>query len=204
MIYTVSISAVLIGITLIFILSNNTISSSASQNSATPDFLTYVNSTYGIKMQVPSNWDLQEVGNRLNDSTITIIRLTPSFDIHRSFDTDPSDGSTYIDINEQKDFRNMSLDSLMKNNINIIKNDKNTSDFKLMSSTTDAILAGQKAYTLVYASTYNGQKTITMDSATLCGDRIYSATYSAEPLNYVEFGGTARKMFASLKLMTAS
>ena len=203
MINTVSISVVLIDITLIFILSTNTTSSSAFQNS-TQYFLTYVNSTYGIKMQVPSNWDLQEVGNRLNDSSITIIRLTPSFDIHRSFDTDPSDGSTYLDINEQKYFRNMSLDSLMKNNINIIKNDKNTSDFKLMSSTTDAILAGQKAYTLVYASTYNGQKTITMDSATLCGDRIYSATYSAEPLNYVEFGGTARKMFASLKLMTAS
>ena len=104
---------------------------------------------------------------------ITIIRLTPSFDIHRSFDTDPSDGSTYIDINEQKDFRNMSLDSLIKNNINIIKNDKNASDFKLMSSTTNAILAGQKAYTLVYARTYNGLITITMDSATLCGDRIY-------------------------------
>ena len=177
MINTVSISVVLIGITLIFILSNDSTSSSAFQNSAIPDFLTYVNSTYGIKMQVPSDWDLQEVGNRLNDSTITIIRLTPSFDIHRSFDTDPSDGSTYIDINEQKDFRNISLDSLMKNNINFIKNDKNTSDFKLMSSTTDAILAGQKAYTLVYASTYNGLITITMDSVTLCGDRIYSATY---------------------------
>jgi len=155
-------------------------------------------------MQVPSNWDLQEIGNRLNDSLITIIRLTPSFDIHRSFDTDPSDGSTYLDINEQKYFRNMSLDSLMKNNINIIKNDKNTSDFKLMSSTTDAILAGQKAYTLVYASTYNGLITITMDSATLCGDRIYSATYSVEPLNYVEFAQTAQKMVGSLKLIMTS
>ena len=203
MINTVSISVVLIDITLIFILSTNTTSSSAFQNS-TRYFLTYVNSTYGIKMQVPSNWDLQEVGNRLNDSSITIIRLTPSFDIHRSFDTDPSDGSTYLDINEQKYFRNMSLDSLMKNNINIIKNDKNTSDFKLMSSTTNAILAGQKAYTLVYASTYNGLITITMDSATLCGDRIYSATYSAEPLNYVEFGETAQKMFGSLKLIMTS
>ena len=203
MINTVSISVVLIDITLIFILSTNTTSSSAFQNSIRY-FLTYVNSTYGIKMQVPSNWDLQEVGNRLNDSSITIIRLTPSFDIHRSFDTDPSDGSTYLDINEQKYFRNMSLDSLMKNNINIIKNDKNTSDFKLMSSTTDAILAGQKAYTLVYASTYNGLKTITMDSATLCGDRIYSATYSVEPLNYVEFAQTAQKMVGSLKLIMTS
>ena len=203
MINTVSISVVLIDITLIFILSTNTTSSSAFQNS-TRYFLTYVNSTYGIKMQVPSNWDLQEVGNRLNDSSITIIRLTPSFEIHRSFDTDPSDGSTYLDINEQKYFRNMSLDSLMKNNINIIKNDKNTSDFKLMSSTTDAILAGQKAYTLVYASTYNGLITITMDSATLCGDRIYSATYSVEPLNYVEFAQTAQKMVGSLKLIMTS
>jgi hypothetical protein len=203
MIFTVSISVLLIGITLIFIFSTNTTSSLAFQNS-TPDLLTYVNSTYGIKIQVPSSWDLQEVGSALNDSSITIIRFTPSFDIHRSFDTDPSDGSTYIDINEQKVFRNMSLDSLMKNNINIIKNDKNTSDFKLMSSTTDAILAGQKAYTLVYASTYKGLKTITMDSATLCGDRIYSATFSAEPLNYVEFGQTAQKMFGSLKLMMAS
>ena len=203
MINTVSISVVLIDITLIFILSTNTTSSSAFQNSIRY-FLTYVNSTYGIKMQVPSNWDLQEVGNRLNDSSITIIRLTPSFDIHRSFDTDPSDGSNYLDINEQKYFRNMSLDSLMKNNINIIKNDKNTSDFKLMSSTTDAILAGQKAYTLVYASTYNGLKTITMDSATLCGDRIYSAAYSVEPLNYVEFAQTAQKMVGSLKLIMTS
>ena len=94
MINTVSISVVLIGITLIFILSNDSISSSAFQNSAIPDFLTYVNSTYGIKMQVPSDWDLQEVGSASNDSTITIIRLALSFDIHRSFDTDPSDGST--------------------------------------------------------------------------------------------------------------
>ena len=204
MINTVSISVVLIGITLIFILSNDSISSSAFQNSAIPDFLTYVNSTYGIKMQVPSDWDLQEVGSASNDSTITIIRLALSFDIHRSFDTDPSDGSTYIDINEQKDFRNISLDSLMKNNINFIKNDKNTSDFKPMSSTTDAILAVQKAYTLVYASKYNGLKTITMDSVTLYGDRIYSATISAEPLNYVEFVQTAQKMVGSLKLTMTS
>ena len=79
------------------------------------------------------------------------------------------------------DIRNMSLDTLIKNNINIIKNDKNTSDFKLVSSTTDAILAGRKAYTMVYASTYNGLKTITMDSATICDHRIYSATFSAQP-----------------------
>ena len=92
----------------------------------------------------------------------------------------------------------------MKNNINFIKNDKNTSDFKPMSSTTDAILAVQKAYTLVYASTYNGLKTITMDSVTLYGDRIYSATISAEPLNYVEFAQTAQKMVGSLKLTMTS
>ena len=32
----------------------------------------------------------------------------------------------------------------MKNNINTIKNDKNTSDFKLLSSTTNSVLAGTK------------------------------------------------------------
>ena len=204
MINTIRICVFLAGITLIFILSNSTNISLASQNSIVSDFFTYVNSTFGIKIQVPSNWDLQEVGNRLNGPTVTIIRVTPAFNIHKSFDTDPSDGSTYLDINVQNNIRNMSLDTLMKNNINIIKNDRNTSDFKLVSSTTDAILAGRKAYTMVYASTYNGLKTMTMDSATICGHRIYSATFSAEPSNYVEFAQTARKMFESLRLTTTS
>jgi len=155
-------------------------------------------------MQVPSDWDLQEIGNMLNRSTVTIIRLTPAFDIHKSFDTDPSDGSTYVDINMQKNIRNMSLGTLMKNNINAIKNDNNTSDFKLLNSTTDANLAGQKAYTIVYSSTYNGLKTITMDSATLCGNRSYSATFNAEPMSYAELAQTARKMIGSLRLTTTS
>jgi hypothetical protein len=155
-------------------------------------------------MQVPSDWDLQEVGNKLNGPTVTIIRLTPAFDIHKSFDTDPSDGNTYVDINVQKKIRNMSLDTLMKNNINIIKKDNNTSDFKLLSSSTDGILAGRKAYTMVYASAYNGLKTITMDSATLCGHRIYSATFNAEPSSYAEFAQTARRMFGSLRLTMTS
>jgi hypothetical protein len=204
MINTVSICVFLAGITLIFILSNSTNISLASQNFVASDFFTYVNSTFGIKMQVPSNWDLLEVGNRLNGSTVTIIRVTPAFDIHKSFDTDPSDGNTYLDINMQNNIRNMSLDTLMKNNINIIKKDNNTSDFKLLSSTTDAILAGRKAYTMIYASTYNGLKTITMDSATLCGRRIYYATFNAEPLSYAEFAQTARNIIGSLRLNTSS
>jgi hypothetical protein len=204
MINTPSICVFLASIILIFILSNSINISLASQNSTVSNIFTYVNSTFGIKMQVPSDWDLQEVGNGLNVPTVTIIRLTPAFDIHKSFDTDPSDGSTYLDINVQNNTRNMSLDTLMKDNINIIKNDNNTSDFKLLSSTTDAILAGRKAYTMVYSSTYNGLKTITIDSATLCGNRIYSATFNAEPSSYAELAQTARKMFGSLRLTTKS
>jgi hypothetical protein len=201
---TVSICVFIAGIAVIFILSNSTNIIFASQNSVVSDFFTYVNSTFGIKMQVPSNWDPQEIGNRLNGPAITIIRVTPAFDIHKSFDTDPSDGSTYLDINMQNNIQNMSLDTLMKNNINIIKNDNNTSDFKLLSSTTYAILAGRKAYAMVYASTYNGLKTITMDSATLCGNRIYSATFNAEPSSYAQLAQTARMMFGSLRLTTTT
>ncbi len=202
MMIAVSICVFLAGIILIFILSSITNISLASQNSIVSNIFTYVNSTFGIKMQVPSDWDLQEVGNMLNRPTVTIIRVTPAFDIHKSFDTDPSDGSTYIDINVQNNVRNMSLDTLMKNNINTIKNDNNTSDFKLLNSTTDANLAGQKAYTMVYSSTYNGLKTITMNSATLCGNRIYSATFNAEPSSYVKLAQIAKKMIGSLRLAT--
>lgn|GEM_PF-4448719 len=201
---TISICVFLTSFTFIVILSNSINISLASRNSIVSDFFTYVNSTFGIKMQVPSDWDLQEVENRLYWPIVTIIRLTPAFDIHKSFDTDPSDGSTYLDINEQNNIRNMSLDTLMKNNINIIKNDNNTSDFKLLSSTTNSILAGRNVYTMVYASTYNGLKTITMDSATLCGNRIYSATFNAEPSSYAELAQTAKKMFESLRVTTVS
>jgi hypothetical protein len=155
-------------------------------------------------MQVPSDWDLQEVGNMLNMPTVTIIRVTPAFDIHKSFDTDPSDGSTYLDINLQNNVRNVSLDNLMKNTINTIKNDYNTSDFKLLYSTTSSILAGQKAYTMVYTSTYNGLKTITMDSAAIYGNRIYSATFNAEPSSYADLAQIAKKMFGSLRLTTTT
>jgi hypothetical protein len=202
MIKTVSICVFLAGIILILIQSNSNNIGLASQNSITSDFFTYVNSTFGIKMQISSDWDLQEVENRLNGPIITIIRLTPAFDIHKSFDTDPSDGSTYIDINLQKNIQNLSLDTLMKNNINTITNDNNTSDFKLLYSTTDATLAGRKAYTMVYTSTYSGLKTITMNSEALCGNRIYSATFNAEPSSYAELAQTAKIMFGSLRLTT--
>ncbi|HEY7083006.1 MAG TPA: hypothetical protein VH500_25210 [Nitrososphaeraceae archaeon] len=202
MIKTVSICVFLAGIILILIQSNSNNIGLASQNSITSDFFTYVNSTFGIKMQISSDWDLQEVENRLNGPIITIIRLTPAFDIHKSFDTDPSDGSTYIDINLQKNIQNLSLDTLMKNNINTIRNDNNTSDFKLLYSTTDATLAGRKAYTMVYTSTYSGLKTITMNSEALCGNRIYSATFNAEPSSYAELAQTAKIMFGSLRLTT--
>jgi len=208
MINTVSICVFIAGIAVVFIviflLSNSTNIILASRESIVSDFFTYVNSTFGMKMQVPSNWDLQEIENELNRPAVTIIRVTPAFDIHKSFDTDPSDGSTYLDINVQNNSGNMSLDSLMKNNINIIKNDNNTSDFKLLSSTTHAILAGRKAYTMVYSSTYNGLKTITIDSATLCRNRVYSATFNAEPSSYAELAQTARKMFGSLILTPMS
>ena len=98
---TVSICVFIAGIAVIFILSNSTNIIFASQNSVVSDFFTYVNSTFGMKMQVPSNWDLQEIENELNRPAVTIIRVTPAFDIHKSFDTDPSDGSTYLDINVQ-------------------------------------------------------------------------------------------------------
>ena len=94
MINTVSICVFQAGIVLIFVCPIGTNISLASQNSIISDFFTYVNSTFGIKMQVQSDWDLQEVENRLNWPTVTIIRLTPAFDIHKSFDTDPSDGRT--------------------------------------------------------------------------------------------------------------
>lgn len=201
---TVRISIFIMCLLLIFLLSNNARGNSAFGNHiiTIPNLFTYINSTYGIKMQFPSNWDVQEVGSTLNDPSITIVRFTPSFDIHRSFKTDPSDGNTYVDINLQKNIGNTSLDALMKNNINIIKNDKNTSNFRLLSSTTDTILAGRKAYTMVYSSTYNGLKTITMDSATIFGHGIYYTTFNAEPFSYAEYAQTARKMFESLRLMT--
>jgi len=204
MMNTVSICVFLAGIILIIILSNSTNISLASQNSTVSNIFTYINSTFGIKMQIPSDWDLQEVGDMLKKSTVTIIRLTPAFDIHKSFDTDPSDGNTYVDINLQKNNRNMSLDTLMKNNISTIKNDNNTSDFKLLYSTTGANLAGRKAYTMVYTSTNNGLETITMDCAALCGNRIYSATFNAEPSSYAELAQTVQKMIGSLRLTTMS
>ncbi|MGN6633616.1 MAG: hypothetical protein ACTHKP_15475 [Nitrososphaeraceae archaeon] len=57
---------------------------------------------------------------------------------------------------------------------------------------------------MVYASTYNELKTIAMDSATLCGNRIYSATFNAEPSSYAELAETARKIFGSLRLTTTT
>jgi hypothetical protein len=41
-----------------------------------------------------------------------------------------------------------------------------------------------------------------MDSATFCGNRIYTATFNAEPLNYADFEQTVRKMMGSLRITT--
>jgi eukaryotic-like serine/threonine-protein kinase len=151
------------------------------------NFLTYQDSTLGIKIDYPLGW-IHELhpGN--------LVTFLASLE---------SDSNTYpagLGITVQHlGSGNTSLNEITK--VQIKNLTQSHPDFKLTES-TNSILAGNTAHKIVFSATDNMKhKRTAMQIWTLKGDNAYLITYKAEPGKYSKYLPTIQKMIDSFQII---
>jgi hypothetical protein len=200
----VVIAGVALGIVIVFALAYNTTnttspSMSAKNSSAenmtvpgaslTPDFLSYENSTYAVKMQYPNNWTVQG-GNTSDTLTDVATFLSPT----------DSDGY-YAAITIYTDDisgRSLTLSKYLDESINLYKT---FAGFKFIASNTDKILAGYPAYGLQisYQDPIEGSQRV-RELGAIKGDQVYSIAYIANTTIFSSYLPTAQNMINSFEI----
>jgi hypothetical protein len=159
-------------------------------------YSTYENSTYGIGVQYPSNWSVQE-----SNTTGTLIKIATFFS-PTGPDSDPT-----AEVSLYMDKLHNSTTTLNKyaHFVAFTDYENRPSDFhafKLLElSTNSSILAGKPAYIII--GTYEnppfslGQL---MEIGTIIGDKVYSVQFIADAPRYADYFPTVQEMIDSLQI----
>ncbi len=154
-------------------------------------FKLYENPTYGIQIQYPFNWRVDE-GDVDSDDNVTDI---VSFVALIGNDSETDGPSLYISID---DASSSNLNEYLTTTI-IDYND--TEDFEVIESNTNGILGGKPAYKLVFTDVDDDDIDYeNMEIGTIIGDKVYFAKYEAEEAQYSDYLPTIQKMIDSLKI----
>jgi eukaryotic-like serine/threonine-protein kinase len=135
---------------------------------STTNFLPYVNSTYGIKLQYPFSWDKEENGTKQDTETDVVTFYPPAANSNASLD---------ISIDDISDEKGIGLAQYASSGVSDLK--QSLTNFKSLGLATNSVLAGLPAYKSIY--TYVDQNTIfkDMEIGAIKGDKIYILTYEA-------------------------
>jgi hypothetical protein len=166
-----------------------------------PNFLTYQNSTYGVKIQYPASWGVQ-TGVNLFDAKGQLEQPIDIADIAPPIGSDPN-AIAYFQIGVEQELTaadTKNIDLYLRNIINAYRS--NSTDFHLASATIHATLAGKQAYSLVFTDTYQGFPTKTMIRGIVNGDKNYYLLFTAEAAKFDSFLPTVQKMINSFELST--
>ena len=161
---------------------------------------TYENRNYGIRIQYPSDWSLQEStasGTPINIATF----VSPTVP-----DSDPTaDVSIYLD----KLHNSTTTLNNCAHFVAFIDYENRPSDFhafKLLElNTNSSILAGRSAYTLIgtYELHSSGLQKL-MEVGTIIGDKAYVVRYIADAPRYADYLPTVQKMIDSLAIKSST
>ena len=105
----------------------------------TTNFLTYSNSTYGIKIQYPSDWQKQENGTKQDTQTDIVTFYAPS----------NSNANLDLSTDDISDEKGISLAQYASNSLTDLK--QSLTNFKMSKSNNNHI-SGLPAYRIVYTS----------------------------------------------------
>jgi hypothetical protein len=173
----------------------------AATTTKNPNFLTYQNSTYGIKIQYPSIWGVQTGVNTLDENG-NLVQPIDIADIAPPIESDPN-AVAYFQIGVEQQLTHAdtkNIDLYLRSIINGYRS--NSTDFNLTSATKHATLAGIQAYSLVFTDTYQGFPTKTMIREIVNGDKNYYLLFTAEAAKFDSFLPTVQKMINSFELST--
>jgi eukaryotic-like serine/threonine-protein kinase len=155
----------------------------------TINFLPYQNSTYGIKIQYPSDWQKQENGTKQDTQTDIVTFYAPASNSNANLDLSTDDIS---------DEKGISLAQYANNSLTDLK--QSLTNFKLIESSNNDHISGLPAYRIVYTSNDGNNVTKTLETGTIKGDKVYILTYEAGISEYTTFLPIVQKMIDSFQI----
>jgi len=155
----------------------------------TTNFLPYVNSTYGIKLQYPSSWDKEENGTRQDTETDVVTFYPPAVNSNASLD---------ISIDDISDEKGIALAQYTSSGVSDLK--QSLKNFKLVGLSTNSVLAGLPAYKSIY--TYADQNAIfkDMEIGAIKGDKAYILTYEVGVNEYDKYLPIIQELINSFQI----
>jgi eukaryotic-like serine/threonine-protein kinase len=180
-----------ITITALLLLAISTVPHSllAQVKTVTSNFLPYQNSTYGIKIQYPLNWQKQENGTKQDTQTDIVTFYPPAGNSNASLD---------LSIDDISDQKGISLAQYANNSLTDLK--QSLTSFKLIESNGNNHIAGLPAYRIVYTYNDGNNVTKTLETGTIKGDKAYIITYETGMSEYTTFLPIVQKMIDSFQI----
>jgi serine/threonine-protein kinase len=150
------------------------------------NFLTYGNSTLGIKMKYPQSWERRDIDNLITGEVVAFVSPKQS-------NTDKFQEKLTISVEDfsgtLEDFSDTSTKDITRH---LVKAE--------IQKPSDTTLANKSAYQLIYTGK-DGEKNLkSMQLFTLRGDKAYVITYTAAIDNYNDFIQTAETMIKSFEI----
>jgi len=163
-----------------------------SKNSSNSiNFLTYENPIFGVRILYPANWDKQENTSSSNDnSTLTdLVAFSPPFKNNSDIV-----GKLIVQVDNISDIKPITLAKYANDTVSDLRQ-----DFRVSES--NATLAGNPAYKIVYTGLEASIDLKAMMVMTIKGDRAYIISYTAEPEKYSYYLPTVQKMIDSFEIL---
>ena len=158
------------------------------------NMLTYENSTYGMRMQYPSDWHKEEnvsSGSDNNSMLVNVVRFSSPF----KNTSDTTSESLDLKVDNISDIKPITLAQYANDTINDIRQ-----DFKIIELDTNSSLGGNPAFKLVYTGIEEGVNLQAMLILTIKGDKAYIISYIAEPTKFSFYLPTLQNMINSFQI----
>ena len=153
------------------------------------NFISYQNSTYGIKIQYPSHWQKQENGTKQDTQTDIVTFYAPASNTNANLD---------LSIDDISDETGISLAQYANNSLTDLK--QSLTNFKLIESSGNNHISGLPAYRIVYTSNNGNNVTKTLETGTINGNKVYILTYETGISEYTTFLPNVQKMIDSFQI----
>ena len=163
----------------------------SKNDSNSNNFLTYENPIFGIKILYPANWDKQENTSSSNDNStlIDLVAFSPPFKNNSDIV-----GKLIVQVDNISDIKPITLANYANDTVSDLRQ-----DFRVSES--NATLAGNPAYKIVYTGLEASIDLKAMMVMTIKGDRAYIISYTAEPEKYSFYLPTVQKMIDSFEIL---
>ncbi|MGB6671547.1 MAG: PsbP-related protein [Candidatus Nitrosopolaris sp.] len=163
----------------------------SKNDSNSNNFLTYENPIFGIKILYPANWDKQENTSSSNDNStlIDLVAFSPPFKNNSDIV-----GKLIVQVDNISDIKPITLANYANDTVSDLRQ-----DFRVSES--NATLAGNPAYKIVYTGLEASIDLKAMMVMTIKGDRAYIISYTAEPEKYSYYLPTVQKMLDSFEIL---